>query len=317
MTSMQTKAYVLHRIDRKPIKAVAEELNLAESRVIELCEREHKSRLKDGLAKKEPLRLHVKKGQEERVCEAHGPFTATLWGLDPPSLAPFCQPFWSKCPTCNAEIEQEQEKKDPKELRAQVMRIKLEAARVPDRWAHAQLFAFEHGMPAQRRVFEWVQSFAFHFEIALETGRSAMFCGKPGTGKTMLAIAVLRHVLEKGASGRYTTLADMLSLIRSTYAAKADATEIEAILVFTSPDLLVVDEVGRGADTDHDKRQFFRVLDERYAYHKPTILVSNLSSEDLKQCLGEAVCDRMRDGGGAVLTFDWASYRGQKSKGKS
>ncbi|KAA6208087.1 ATP-binding protein, partial [Avibacterium paragallinarum] len=42
---------------------------------------------------------------------------------------------------------------------------------------------------------------------------------------------------------------------------------------------------------------------------KPTILISNLSEDELSRYVGERIIDRMREGKGAVINFDWESYR--------
>ena len=42
---------------------------------------------------------------------------------------------------------------------------------------------------------------------------------------------------------------------------------------------------------------------------KPTILLSNLNIEGLGEYLGERVMDRLREGGGKMIAFDWDSYR--------
>jgi len=42
---------------------------------------------------------------------------------------------------------------------------------------------------------------------------------------------------------------------------------------------------------------------------KPTILISNLSEQELGIYIGERVLDRMMEGQGAIIAFDWESYR--------
>ncbi|EIG27035.1 hypothetical protein HMPREF1054_2009, partial [Haemophilus paraphrohaemolyticus HK411] len=50
-------------------------------------------------------------------------------------------------------------------------------------------------------------------------------------------------------------------------------------------------------------------INERYEAMKPTILISNLSQQELGAYVGERIVDRMREGGGAMIAFDWESYR--------
>jgi DNA replication protein DnaC len=46
----------------------------------------------------------------------------------------------------------------------------------------------------------------------------------------------------------------------------------------------------------------------------PTILLTNLDTEALKDYLGERLVDRMREGGGRMVSFTWDSYRGKAAE---
>lgn len=135
--------------------------------------------------------------------------------------------------------------------------------------------------------------------------------GATGTGKTHLACGLLRHVIEKGGTGQYTTVMDMLGRIKATFSGKGE-TETDVIDELTKCDLLVIDEVGRSLDSNYEVAQFFRVLDKRYQWQKPTVLATNLTQPKLREFLGDAVVDRLREAGGALLSFDWASQRSTK-----
>jgi DNA replication protein DnaC len=44
---------------------------------------------------------------------------------------------------------------------------------------------------------------------------------------------------------------------------------------------------------------------------KPTVVISNLAKEALGEFIGERSIDRLRENGGRLVVFDWASYRRQ------
>lgn len=265
-------------------------------------------------------RTHIAQGTEQRTCEQHGAFEATLWALDPPSRAPFLQPFWSHCPTCDGERMRDADARDA-EIRGGMSAAKMAAAArmraagIPERFAEASVWNWSHAMDQQRRAWEVAREYVSALDLALQTGRSLVFCGATGTGKTHLAIGVLRHVLEKGGTGLYTTAADLVGSIRATYARGADRTEQQVIDELVRVDVLVIDEIGRGLDTVHETTQLFRVLDGRYRRAcKPVLLVSNLTKPKLQEFLGDALTDRLREGGGALLVFDWASQRSSRKR---
>ncbi len=56
--------------------------------------------------------------------------------------------------------------------------------------------------------------------------------------------------------------------------------------------------------------QIFDVLDKRYGEQLPTVMVSNLTVDELVNLLGDRIIDRMREDGGALLQLNWQSNRG-------
>lgn len=260
-----------------------------------------------------PENAHHAIAAEARECNKHGPYESLLWELRPTS--PAAPPFWSQCPVCDAEIAAEQATwREVVDAKA-AFQNRLKEAGVPERYLDCTVWNWQHGIQGQRRAWDWARDYCDHFELALVQGRSAMFCGTPGTGKTHLAIGVLRHIIEKGGTGLYTTVMGMLGRIKNTYHREAKETEQKVVKELSSVDLLVLDEVGKQLDTNYEAAQFFRLLDIRYGHQKPTLLVGNLTVEQMRAFLGEAVLDRLREGGGKLLKFDWASQRdGRKRK---
>ena len=78
---------------------------------------------------------------------------------------------------------------------------------------------------------------------------------------------------------------------------------------FINPDLLILDEIGLQHGSEAEKIILFEILNERYMQCKPTILISNLDINDLKEYITERVIDRMREGGGQKIVFNWESNR--------
>lgn len=160
------------------------------------------------------------------------------------------------------------------------------------------------------------EEYAREFEQNRTIGKSLVFCGDTGTGKTHLAIAIIRAIakhyaftLDKPVSCKFTKAAEMLRTIKSTYDRSSKFTESEAISTFVFPDLLVVDEVGVQYGSESEKIILFDIINGRYEALKPTILISNLDADGVREFVGDRVLDRMRENGGAVLAFDWGSYR--------
>lgn len=228
------------------------------------------------------------------------------------------QPFWTNCPKCNAQWEvEEQAKQNGQTERQRLHAAKIVAANIPERFKGCTVWNWQHGIDQQRRVWDWVREYVSSFEHALGTGRSVIFLGATGTGKTHLAVGVAQHVMEKGGTAYYTTVIDMLGRIKATYGSNAPETEAFVVKHLQSVDVLVIDEVGRALDTSYEVAQFFRLLSRRHAACRPTVLVTNLNRALFEKFMGPEAMDRMMENGGSVLVFDWASQRSRrKPKGE-
>jgi len=147
------------------------------------------------------------------------------------------------------------------------------------------------------------------FEKHLSRGTSLYFCGKPGTGKTHLACAIGRELMRIGYSVRYISEYKLTRAIKLTWGQDAERSEDEVTREFIQPDLLIIDEIGVSFSSDADGILFYQVLGGRYECSRPTILVGNLTQEEMVKHFHERVADRMRDNGGATISFNWQSHR--------
>lgn len=78
---------------------------------------------------------------------------------------------------------------------------------------------------------------------------------------------------------------------------------------FASLDLLIIDEVGVQFGTPAEITILQEIINARYESILPTILISNLTFEQLKESIGERIVDRVTDGGRNCTVFGWESYR--------
>jgi DNA replication protein DnaC len=94
--------------------------------------------------------------------------------------------------------------------------------------------------------------------------------GKNGTGKTHLACAALQI---KG--GRIQSMYEISTMIRSSYTAKADRSELEIVDDLARLPLLVIDEIGRTKGGDADANWLSYIIDKRHVRGLPLILITN------------------------------------------
>lgn len=220
--------------------------------------------------------------------QEHGEYVANVLGADG------AERWLPGCPKCARELE---------------MAGIIGRAAIPPRFQAKTFAGFDARGARQKAVLEQAVAYARDFEDALVAGRGMMFCGKPGTGKTHLACAILNEVVRKSRAGLYATVASAVRRVKDTWSRDSDETEREAIALFVQPDLLVLDEVGVQFGSETEKLILFEIVNGRYEQVRPTILLSNLDVKGVEDNIGYRAVDRLREGGGRIVVFDWESRR--------
>lgn len=138
---------------------------------------------------------------------------------------------------------------------------------------------------------------------------SLLMLGNPGTGKNMLAACICREVALQGFTALHTTAMKLVRKIKTSWGKGSEKDEQEMIDQFARPDLLVIDEIGGQFGSVTEKILLFEAINGRYEEMRPTILISNLSLDEVEKYLGVTLIDRFYEGKSSVLEFTWESYR--------
>lgn len=241
---------------------------------------------------------------EQRTCPAHGEYTARNWVRN----------VWSQCPTCSAEADARERAKAEmaeREAKLAAWQQRIGGAGIPERFQDRTLANFVATTDAQRHALTIATEYAEGFDAkAAKTGQSLLFIGKPGTGKTHLAVAIGMHLLHRRRPVLFTTVQRAIRRIKDTWARGSEESESQAIASMVYPDLLILDEVGVQFGSEFEKNMLFDILNERYEKRRPTLLMSNMPVEKVREYLGDRVYDRLREDGGKYVPFEWQSHRG-------
>lgn len=135
--------------------------------------------------------------------------------------------------------------------------------------------------------------------------------GSVGTGKSMLASAMINDVFGTGTVAM-STIIKIMREIKGTWKRDSEMDEQKLLDWYISRDILVIDEVGVQFDSDTEKLFIFDLIDGRYQHMRPTIIISNLDITGIKACIGERCYDRLKEDGGKLIGLDFESQRGKK-----
>lgn len=144
-----------------------------------------------------------------------------------------------------------------------------------------------------RKAYQYAKS----IHAYVSAGKGLILKGSVGTGKTTLAIAIMREAVEHGIRCQFISnisLQDtLLNLLNSNRQELANYEKS----IRTVP-LLVIDDFG--AESDRTNQSWIvdkigSIIGERYDAMLPTIITTNLSRDELKSRYHERIYDRLRE----------------------
>ena len=127
-------------------------------------------------------------------------------------------------------------------------------------------------------VLMQVRSFVREFPTAERPG--LLLAGDTGTGKTHLAVAALKAIIDRGHQGIFFDYQNLLDRIRSSYDKTSGSSDKETYRSAMDAEVLLLDDLGSHRVTDWVEDTVTSIVTYRCNHRKPLIATTNLSPED-------------------------------------
>jgi len=141
-------------------------------------------------------------------------------------------------------------------------------------------------------------------------GRALILSGKPGRGKTHLAVAIAYRAIQNGFDALCVTAAELIDDLSAAFRSGRLA---DALATYVHPSVLICDEVGYLTYGTDAANMLFHVVNDRHRKKRAMIFTTNkalpawgrvLHDEDLAHAILDRILER-----GRVLTLDGPSMR--------
>jgi len=188
----------------------------------------------------------------------------------------------------------------------------IAAARIPKRYEHCELSNFTTDFPGADRSIALAQISASRFvqEFNPRDGAGLLLVGGIGTGKTHLAVGILKELIAaRGSACLFCDYRDLLKQIQNSYNDSVKATELQVLRPVFEAEVLLLDELGAVKPSEWVWDTVSLILNTRYNDNRTTIITTNFADEPAasvarslsparaatrEETLGDRIGERMR-----------------------
>ena len=140
------------------------------------------------------------------------------------------------------------------------------------------------------KTYQDCRRYAFGFNMA---SGNLLFSGNTGLGKTFLSACIARAVADQGYSVVYESAGHLFAALEK---ARFEANEENrrAAAKYTECDLLIVDDLGTELPGQFVTAALYSLINDRLLENKPTIISTNLNSDEIGRRYNPQIASRLR-----------------------
>lgn len=206
----------------------------------------------------------------------------------------------------------------------------LSSARIPRRYEHCELANYDTDFPGAHPSLADAHFLAASFAKKCDPhgDKGLLIIGKIGTGKTHLAVGVMKElILNRGIPCLFYDYRELLKEIQNSYNTTVQTTELDVLRPVFETDVLVLDELGAVKPTEWVWDTVSLILNTRYNDNRITIITTNFDDQPAAgvsnwlsparaasrtETLGDRIGERMRSRLHEmcrIITLDGSDFR--------
>jgi DNA replication protein DnaC len=166
-------------------------------------------------------------------------------------------------------------------------------ARIPPRYQHCTLANYDAGTSEAMWIAKREAQIVMDDFVTID-GRGLLLIGPVGVGKTHLAVAILRELIDRyQLTGLFYQFGALLRKIQDSYNPISQSSELTVLQPVFDADVLVLDELGASKPTDWVRDTMMQIINTRYNDKRMTIFTTNYADKRNEKETTETLEDRI------------------------
>lgn len=157
----------------------------------------------------------------------------------------------------------------------------------------SRTFATFQATPATKQAVDLCRRFCSAVKLDPKVP-GLLLKGNCGTGKTHLAVAILRETAEAGIPGMFMVVPNLLAKLRASFGQK-DGKAAELVEAAKNAPLLVLDDLGAEDPKPWVTELIYVLINHRYEHMLPTVITTNCGGKELEAVFGRRIVSRLSE----------------------